>query len=75
VKAIFCDRYPMFSALNLVQYPLDHASGRGGRVVECGRLEICLRVTLRGFESPPLRFKVGLTDVFSFDQLKLTGAK
>jgi hypothetical protein len=60
MRVIFCDRYPVISVLNLVQYPLDHALWRGGRVVECGRLEICLRVTLRGFESPPLRFQNSL---------------
>src|SRR5579862_3933185 len=28
---------------------------RGGRVVDCGRLEICCTETYRGFESLPLR--------------------
>ncbi len=31
--------------------------GRGGRVVECGTLEMCFGATQRGFESPPLRFE------------------
>jgi hypothetical protein len=29
----------------LVQWPLDRTPWRGGRAVECGRLEICFRAT------------------------------
>jgi hypothetical protein len=34
----------------------EHVIWRGGRVVECGALEMRFGATQRGFESPPLRF-------------------
>ena len=46
----------ILSLIFVFKYDILFLLRKGGRVVECGRLEICYRVYLyRGFESPPFR--------------------